>query len=92
MKEKEVQYKLIAYALDPTKAQQLKNQGNQAWRSGDVSLALKFYVDALYFDPFAPEIYRNRAAAYVSLKMYEAAIKDADQAIQLDNSVKSHFR
>eukprot|EP01114_Cavostelium_apophysatum_P014975 TRINITY_DN3998_c0_g1_i2.p1 TRINITY_DN3998_c0_g1~~TRINITY_DN3998_c0_g1_i2.p1 ORF type:complete len:475 (-),score=112.19 TRINITY_DN3998_c0_g1_i2:33-1457(-) len=77
---------------DPNMAQELKLKGNQAWKIGDITNALKYYTEAIQHDPKAPELYRNRAATHVSFQNYIEALKDAESAIALDMSAKSLYR
>ena len=64
-------------------AEQLKTEGNKAYKDGDLQLALRLYNKALQHDPGNHAVYGNRSMVYGILKMYEKALEDAEMAIQL---------
>jgi tetratricopeptide (TPR) repeat protein len=63
---------------------QLKSQGNEHYKSGSYSQAIRFYSDALKKDPSNVPIYSNRAAAYMMQKDYKRAVEDCETALNLD--------
>lgn len=51
---------------------------------GDYKLAIKYYSVAVKLDPTVPDIYQNRALAYLQDKQYDKAIADYNAALKLD--------
>jgi stress-induced-phosphoprotein 1 len=82
----------VAY-IDPTKANEAREEGNLAFKSNDFPLAVKLYTESIRRSPSDPRGYANRAAAYIKLATFPDAVKDCDKAIELDPSfVKAHIR
>ena len=67
--------------------QELKAQGNDAYKERDYRRAIKFYTEALETEEGTDEekamIYGNRAAARNSYKLFKDAIGDCEKAIDL---------
>jgi DnaJ family protein C protein 7 len=92
---------------DMEKAQQLrkkiraieakKDEGNQAFQSGNYEAAHAIYSEALELDPnldsFNAILFSNRAAASKSMKNYDDAVSDLTSAIELDSQYhKAYIR
>lgn len=91
--EKLIKEKKLLELLDPVKAEQIKNEGNEAFKKGDFPTAMKHYNQAIIHNPSDPKLYRNRAACYSKLMEFPSALKDCDKAIELDPAfVKAHVQ
>ena len=66
-----------------SQAEQLKTQGNKAYKDGDLQLAIRLYTQSLQHDPDDHAVYSNRSMAYEKTGKYEKALKDAEMSIQL---------
>jgi Flp pilus assembly protein TadD len=66
---------MSASAVEPTKASpenvekanKLKEQGNHAFAKNDHASAIKYFTEALTFDPTSVAILSNRSAAYAAI-------------------------
>lgn len=75
------------------KAENLKLEGNKAVANKNYALAISKYTEAIEVLPTNAIYYANRAAAHSSLKQYDDAIKDAEEAIKIDpNYSKGYSR
>lgn len=67
-----------------------KEEGNAAFKAKDYQKAIDLYAQALEVDPknkdMNSKILNNRAQAYISLKDYDNAISDCNEALRLDPS------
>lgn len=91
--EKIIKEKKLLELLDPVKAEEFKNQGNDAFRKGDFPTAMKHYNQAIIHNPSDSKLYRNRAACYSKLMEFPHALKDCDKAIELDPTfIKAHVQ
>lgn len=81
-----------------TKALELKSQGNEHFRQGNYTEALKLYTDAITICPLdkpkeLATFYQNRAACYEHLKEYENIVSDCSNAIENDKTyIKAYLR
>ena len=55
-----------------------------AVQAGDFNLAVQLYTSALNLDPGNHILYSNRAAAYIHLRQYKVAVRDAKTARTLN--------
>merc|ERR1719188_566167 len=72
--------------IDPEKAEQHKERGNQLFKDGDFPGALKEFDEGIKRDPSNKFLYSNRAFAYIKLMEPVQGLKDAEKAIELDNT------
>jgi stress-induced-phosphoprotein 1 len=79
--------------INPEVAEQEKQKGNELFKTGDFSNAVKHYSEAIKRNPSDAKIYSNRAACYTKLLAFDLALKDCDKCIELEpNFVKAYLR
>ncbi|KAK4053309.1 Hsp90 cochaperone [Microbotryomycetes sp. JL221] len=82
----------LAY-IDPQKADQARELGNKAFKSGDFAGSVTHYTESIKRNPSDPRGYTNKAAALTKLLALPEALKQAEQAIQVDPTfVKGYIR
>ena len=68
-------------------------RGNAAYKSGAFDLAVKSYTRCLGYNMTSVVAFSNRAMAYLKMKEWGSAERDADRAIAIDPThVKSYQR
>uniref|UniRef100_A0A8C2TP62 Tetratricopeptide repeat domain 12 n=1 Tax=Coturnix japonica TaxID=93934 RepID=A0A8C2TP62_COTJA len=73
-------------------ANALKEEGNVAFRKGDYSTAAQKYTDGLQKLKDMPELYTNRAQAYLRMHEYGKAIGDCEWALKCNaKCIKAYF-
>ncbi|EAT46946.1 AAEL001896-PB [Aedes aegypti] len=65
-------------------AEEKKNAGNDLYKIKRYDAALQLYTEAINLCPETPAYYGNRAATYMMLGDYKAALRDAKQSVQID--------
>ncbi|KAH9151097.1 hypothetical protein LEN26_002476, partial [Aphanomyces euteiches] len=82
-----------AIQVKMNEADQVKQQGNAAFASGNYSSALELYTKAIDLAPTSHTLFGNRSAAHYHLKQFAEAKRDAEKAISIDPTwAKGHFR
>ncbi|XP_003797038.1 LON peptidase N-terminal domain and RING finger protein 3 isoform X2 [Otolemur garnettii] len=77
----------------PSRASQLRHEGNQLYRERQVEAALLKYNEALQLAPNDHLLYSNRSQIYFTLESHEDALHDAEIACKLrPKGFKAHFR
>lgn len=64
-------------------AEELKNQGNLLFSSGNFEEAVDIFTLAINADPMNAVLYSNRSAALASLKQWAEAVEDAKKTTEL---------
>ncbi|XP_027755474.1 tetratricopeptide repeat protein 12 [Empidonax traillii] len=73
-------------------ANALKEEGNEAFRRGDLARAIQRYSEGLQQLRDKQELYTNRAQAYLKIQEYEKAIGDCEWALKCNEKcIKAYF-
>lgn len=79
--------------LDPVKAEEHREKGNELFKEKQYAEAKKEYDEALKRNPQDAKLYSNRAAALTKLLAYPDALRDLDECLKLDPTfVKAYSR
>ncbi|GAA5833454.1 hypothetical protein JCM11251_003499 [Rhodosporidiobolus azoricus] len=79
--------------INPELADQAREEGNKAFKSGDFALAVTHYTESIKRNPADARGYTNRAQAYTKLLALPEALRDAEKAIEVDPGfVKGYIR
>lgn len=75
------------------KADALKNQGNQFFKSGQYAAAIAKYKEATAIDATQPSYWSNMAACFEKLGKFEEMVEASNDCIKADRTfVKGYFR
>jgi len=79
--------------MDRTTADEIKLQGNAYFKTGNYVGALERYTTAIDLNPKDSTLYSNRSFVHLKMRNYYYANRDADVAIELNQSwPKAHYR
>ena len=69
-----------------------KQKGNEAFKVKNYQLALEHYSKAIELNSSESVFFSNRARCFKNLNRYEQALKDAQEAVELDvDNIKAHL-
>jgi stress-induced-phosphoprotein 1 len=90
LEEKRTKQKAAEYE-DAAKAEEARESGNNAFRTGKYPEAVAYYNEAVRRSPKNVIVYSDRAAAYLKLAEFPMAMADCCNALELDpNHVRTH--
>jgi len=79
--------------LDPAKAEEHREKGNEYFKEQNWAPAKQEYDEAIRRNPTEPKLYSNRAAALTKLLAYPDALRDLDECLKLDPKfIKAYSR
>lgn len=70
--------------IDPEKAEEARELGNQKFKDSDWPAAVEAYTEMTKRAPHDPRGYSNRAACLIKLLTFPSAVTDCDEAIKRD--------
>ncbi|XP_010525309.1 PREDICTED: serine/threonine-protein phosphatase 5 isoform X2 [Tarenaya hassleriana] len=78
---------------DVSRAEEMKNQANEAFKAHKYSHAIDLYTQAIELNSNSAVYWANRAFAHTKLEEYGSAIQDASKAIEIDPKYsKGYYR
>jgi tetratricopeptide (TPR) repeat protein len=90
--EKRAKYDAELSALGKKKADDLKADGNSAFKAGDFALAISLYSQAILMDASNHVYYSNRSMSYAAAGRWEESRVDAEKCLSInDKYLKGHF-
>jgi len=79
--------------LDPKKAEEHREKGNEFFKANNMVAAKQEYDEAIRRNPADAKLYSNRAAALTKLLAYPDALRDLDECLKLEpNFIKAYSR
>lgn len=79
--------------VDPQKAEEARELGNQKFKENDWPAAVEAYTEMIKRAPEDPRGYSNRAACLIKLLTFPSAVSDCDEAIKRDPSfIRAYLR
>ncbi|KAK8250569.1 hypothetical protein HDK77DRAFT_461272 [Phyllosticta capitalensis] len=79
--------------VDPQKAEEARELGNQKFKEADWPAAVAAYTEMIKRAPEDARGYSNRAACYIKLLAFPTAVQDCDEAIKRDPKfVRAYLR
>lgn len=91
--EKVIKIEELKAYVNPEKAEEEKELGNDFFKKSNFSMAIKHYSEAIARNPDDPKLYSNRAACYTKLAAFDLGLKDCDMCCKLDkNFIKGWIR
>ncbi|PNS15631.1 Heat shock protein sti1 [Sphaceloma murrayae] len=79
--------------VDPQKAEEARELGNQKFKDQDWPGAVEAYSDMVKRAPDDPRGYSNRAACFIKLLAFPSAVQDCDIALQKDTKfIRAYLR
>merc|ERR1712100_915742 len=81
--ERELKERKKKAYLDPAKADEAREKGNELFKEQKYPEAVEQYTESIARNPDDHRVYSNRAACYTKLTAFNEALKDAEKCIEL---------